>query len=236
VALDLRREVVVERKSPRIRRSPLGQPATPSRAPRKRDRDATQAQLLAAAEAEFLKRGPFAASVNVIARSAGINKRMIYHYFHSKAGLYEAVLRANFQKAVPVIAETLAETTDADAVLAGIVRRFCVFLRDHPTYVQLLAWEECAGGETLARLLPETIAEALEAVRRVHQAAVTAGRYRPDIDPNLFIVLVNALCHFPFARQKFTDRLLGPDDEERFERLVRHIVSLLLYGIRTRPA
>jgi AcrR family transcriptional regulator len=226
----------VERPRARARGAKRPARKAPAQPVRKRDRDATQARLLAAAQAEFLKRGPFAASVNVIARTAGINKRMIYHYFRSKAGLYEAVLRINFQAAAPLFTETLAESTDADLVLEGIVRRYCTFLRDHPAYVRLLAWEECAGGETLARVLPETLATQFDGIRRVHQAAVAAGKYRADVDPNLFIVSVNALCFYPFARQQFTQLMVGPDDAERFERQVQHIVRLLQAGVRTRSA
>ncbi|NLW25739.1 MAG: helix-turn-helix transcriptional regulator, partial [Clostridia bacterium] len=55
-------------------------------------------RIIREAERQFAEKGLYAASVNVIAENAGINKRMIYHYFGSKEDLYKEVLRVNFQR------------------------------------------------------------------------------------------------------------------------------------------
>jgi TetR/AcrR family transcriptional regulator len=201
---------------------------------RKRDRVASQAKLLAAAEAEFVRKGPFAGSVNIIARQAGVNKRMIYHYFGSKEGIYEAVLRQNFAKVAPVFADTFAETTDEVEVLRLVVRRYCTFLRDNPSYVKLLAWEECAGGEQLAKVMPVALAEGFAGIRQIHEKAKAAGRFRADVDPNLLILSVNGLCFQPFSRPKVVEAMV--QGEGTFERLVEHIIALLLDGVRVHRA
>jgi AcrR family transcriptional regulator len=53
----------------------------------------SRAILLAAAAEQFAKYGPRGTRVQDIVTAAGINERMIYHHFGSKAGLYAAVMR-----------------------------------------------------------------------------------------------------------------------------------------------
>ena len=62
-----------------------------------RDPERTRAAILAAATAEFTAKGLTGARVDAIAKSAGANKRMIYHYFGDKDGLYLAVLEATYE-------------------------------------------------------------------------------------------------------------------------------------------
>jgi len=50
-----------------------------------------------AAQDEFAAKGLAGARVNVIARESGANKRMIYHYFGSKEGLYQAALERVYE-------------------------------------------------------------------------------------------------------------------------------------------
>ena len=53
----------------------------------------TQQRILEAALQEFAAKGFAGARVDVIARRARINKRMLYHYFGDKEGLFREVLR-----------------------------------------------------------------------------------------------------------------------------------------------
>jgi AcrR family transcriptional regulator len=57
-----------------------------------RDPQATRARILHAALAEFCLHGLSGARVDRIAESGAVNKRMIYHYFGDKAGLFDAAL------------------------------------------------------------------------------------------------------------------------------------------------
>jgi TetR/AcrR family transcriptional regulator len=67
------------------RRSPRGESAAPANGDRKQ-------AILEAAISEFSAKGFSGARVDAIARSAQANKQLIYYYFDSKIGLYEAVL------------------------------------------------------------------------------------------------------------------------------------------------
>lgn len=55
----------------------------------------SKAKILAAATKAFVAVGPAGARVDAIAAAAGVNKRMLYHYFGNKQALYQAVLQAS---------------------------------------------------------------------------------------------------------------------------------------------
>ena len=57
-----------------------------------RNADLTRRKILDAAVDEFADRGYQGARVDRIAASAGVNKRMIYHHFGNKLGVFEAAL------------------------------------------------------------------------------------------------------------------------------------------------
>jgi TetR/AcrR family transcriptional regulator len=49
-------------------------------------------RIIAVAQEEFARRGFHGARVDQIARRAGVNKQLVFYYFHSKRGLFNAVL------------------------------------------------------------------------------------------------------------------------------------------------
>src|SRR5271169_1011994 len=56
----------------------------------------TREAILKAAGAEFAMEGLSGARMDAIARSAGVNKALLYYYFHDKDALYGAVLDGFF--------------------------------------------------------------------------------------------------------------------------------------------
>ena len=71
----------------------------------KRDPAGTQKRILAAALKEFAEKGPAGARVDEIARLAGVNKRMLYHYFGSKDDLYREVYRRKLLEKTQAVTE-----------------------------------------------------------------------------------------------------------------------------------
>ncbi|RAI25742.1 TetR/AcrR family transcriptional regulator, partial [Rhodoplanes serenus] len=68
----------------------------PKRPTGSRDPVRTRAAILDAATHEFRSKGLTGARVDTIAKRSGVNKRMIYHYFGGKDGLYVAVLEQTY--------------------------------------------------------------------------------------------------------------------------------------------
>ena len=111
-----------------------------------RDPERTKARLLQAALKEFATHGYAGARVARIAKNARANQRMVYHYFGSKEGLYEATyiqLDEEMIRRLGPILGRLAE--DPIEGFADAVRRFFDLARQHPTLSRLFV------GETLER-------------------------------------------------------------------------------------
>src|SRR5439155_24309941 len=103
-----------------------------------RDPERTREQILSAALKEFSVKGFAGARVDVIARRAAINKRMLYHYFGDKAGLFREVLRRKMSQRA-----AWAASSAADAA-ARLAYWFELALRDRDG-IRLHQWEALRG-------------------------------------------------------------------------------------------
>lgn len=118
-----------------------------------RDAGATKARILAAAISEFAERGHAGARVDSIARAAESNVRMIYAYFDSKSGLFDAAVTA----AVERMAESVPVRPDALAVWAGEL--FDFHDRD-PAVLRVCLWAQLERPTAVAEPLAAYAAKA----------------------------------------------------------------------------
>src|SRR5262244_1754226 len=104
-----------------------------------RDPKRTRERILAAALKEFSAKGLAGARVDRIARRARINKRMLYHYFGNKDGLFREIMRRKLE-------ERVAWATAApDAPGETLVHWFKLACEDRD-WVRLMEWEALAVG------------------------------------------------------------------------------------------
>src|ERR1044071_10356596 len=105
-----------------------------------RDPRRSQERILAAALKEFSAKGFSGARVDVIARRAAINKRMLYHYFGDKKALFREVLR---QKMAERAAWLAASPMDPIELLPYWFGLAC----QDPKWIRLLEWEALQGSD-----------------------------------------------------------------------------------------
>jgi AcrR family transcriptional regulator len=184
----------------------------------------TQQRILEAALQEFAAKGFAGARVDVIARRARINKRMLYHYFGDKEGLFREVLRRKI--------------ADRSAWLAGApedpVERLPIWFqmacRDRD-WVQLLEWEALQWGEKKVideERRQESIGRAVERVRQ-QQAR---GLLDPDLDAGQLLISMMALTAYPLAFPQLARLATGLSvSDEKFQKqretFLRQIAQLL---------
>lgn len=131
----------------------------------------TRAQILAAAQAEFIDKG-YDASMEAIARRAGVAKQTLYNHFDGKSTLFAEVVRAMADDVMLAFHETAAE-----ADLATRLTRFAeaararLFAADGIAFKRMLLAESArfpedvraafeAGGGRAHRALAEVFADA----------------------------------------------------------------------------
>src|SRR5580698_10529848 len=98
----------------------------------KRDRDVTVPAILAAAEIEFATHGFATARTESIATRANVVKGLIFHYFKSKEGLYEAVLVRAYQPLNEALDKSFDTKLNATVALLTFVEMLLATWTVHP--------------------------------------------------------------------------------------------------------
>src|SRR5436190_19970491 len=108
----------------------------PRRAKIRPDEPGREKVLVAGLEL-FGERGYDATSIAEIGLRAGIAKSVLYHYFGSKAGLYEEVAVAQTRELVATVAAAVPDDPDAPRLRPG-VDAYLAFLAERPPTWRLL--------------------------------------------------------------------------------------------------
>ncbi|MCE9629290.1 MAG: TetR family transcriptional regulator [Planctomycetia bacterium] len=173
---------------------------------RARDPVRTRGSLLAAGVRLFAERGYHGVSVDEIVGLAGCNKRMLYHYFGDKEGLYVEVLRAVYARMEASEMSPLPARGTTEQMIRKLIARHFEYLVRNPDFVKLLLWENLNEGRLLAKH-PGLLSKA-PVIERL-QAILERGRERGDIawsgDVRHLLVLMMGMC-FIYCSNRYTLR------------------------------
>ena len=168
---------------------------------RRRDPDATRARILKAAVREFAAKGIAGARVDAIATRAGANKRMLYHYFGSKSGLFHQVLATE-------LGERVRRSRDsAEGRLQRLVGRQAAHARDS-VWVRLLMWEALETPSHASHSGADREMWYRQWVEEL-RADQRAGRIPADLDVAQLALTDLALTLFPVAFPQLTRWITG---------------------------
>src|SRR5436189_5763961 len=184
-------------------------------------------RIVAASREEFSRRGFDGARVDQIARRAGVNKQLLFYYFHSKRGLFNTVLTrgaAELEQALASLA--IGGDGPLDRLAAALAAQFD-FLAAHPDLVTLLT----QAGRSDAR----PFAPAIKRLVILLAEGQGLGQVRDDVDPHMAaaqaLVLVVAYpgLESPIAA---SGPPLGADEPALRARWKEAAVKLVLEGVR----
>src|SRR6478735_5480089 len=171
-----------------------------------RDPVRTRERILEAALREFAAKGFAGARVDAIAASASINKRMLYHYFGDKEGLFREVLRNKMAQR-----RAWSQHTPDDPA-AGLPFWFDMARKDRE-WIRLLEWEalQFNGGSFIDER--ERAGRGREAVKRISDRQ-KLGHFTKRMEPSAMLLGMVALSWFPVAFPQLTRIITGrwPDD------------------------
>ena len=205
-----------------------------------RDPERTRAAILRAATAEITAKGLTGARVDAIAVRAGVNKRMLYHYFGDKQGLYLAVLEHTY--AAIRAAEIGLNLTELDPV-AGM-RRLVLFtwqyFIDHPEFLSLLATENMNRAAYLkkSKQIRTLHAPLVGMIEVLLKRGAAEKVFRAGIDPIELYISIAALGFFYMSNRYTLSTIFGEDlnEPERLARRGEHIVEVILAYLKpTKP-
>ena len=98
---------------------------------KKRNSQKSMQDLLEAAIEVFAEWGPKAATVDEISAKAGLNKRMLYHYFGSKEKLYQQSLIHMYHQLLSLDIPLESMLLPVEDLIETIVRQHHMFLLEH---------------------------------------------------------------------------------------------------------
>ncbi len=202
--------------------------------------EGTKATLLKAARTAFAEGGLEGARVDDIARRAGANKQLVYHYFGSKDGLYTAVLEAVYHEIRDQEAALRLDTLPAEEAMRRLIEFSFDYLRKSPDFVRILSDENAHQGRHLqsARTVAEMNRPIIELIRKTLERGVEERIFRRGLDPFHIYLSIAGMSFFYFANIHTLSRAFGralATDPAMDERLA-HIVDFALNAIRSRNA
>ena len=202
----------------------------------RRDPDRTRESILSAAQHEFAAKGLSGGRVDAIARRARANKRMIYHYFGNKDGLYLAALERVYEDL-----RGTEKTLDlADLAPEAAIRRLVEFTfdysRHHPEMISLINNENLHGAKHLrrSRKVRELHSPFLTLIGDILRRGVAQGVFRPDLDPVDLYITIAAVGYFYLSNNQTLSTIFGRDlgSAAACRRRKRHNVDVILHAIR----
>ena len=174
-------------------------------------------RIITAARDEYAKRGFAGARVEHIARRAGVNKQLLFYYYHSKRGLFQAVLT-----------QAAGELEAALAALALPVGRPLDRLRRalEALFDLLAGYPPGAGFAPAIKRLVVLLAE-----------GQGLGQVRDDLDPHLTAAQALVLMVAYLGMESViaaSARPLGADEPALRERWKEAAVDLVVAGVAAR--
>lgn len=189
---------------------PSAQQKKPRKPRQTRNPERTRGNLLRAGVELFSKRGYDGVAVDAIVARAGCNKRMLYHYYGSKDGLYIEVLRDVFGRLEDREIVVLETELPTEAAIRNILDSYFRLLNDHPEFVNLLLWENLNGGRFLDAH-PGLLSKS-PVVRRLDQVLTRArkrGEITRAIDAKQLLVLLYGACFIHFSNRHTLRHTIG---------------------------
>jgi TetR/AcrR family transcriptional regulator len=187
--------------------------------------------IIAAAREEFSRRGFDGARVDQIARRAGVNKQLLFYYFHSKRGLFGAVLARGAAELEQAFAGLpVSGDRPLERLRAALAAQFD-FLAAHPDLVTLLTQAGRSDARPFAPAIKRLVVLLAEGQGR--------GQVRDDLDPHLAAAQALVLMVAYLGLESLiamSAAPLGADEPALRERWKDAAVRLVLDGVAAHAA
>jgi AcrR family transcriptional regulator len=194
-----------------------------------------------AAREEFARRGFAGARIEQIARRAGVNKQLLFYYYHSKRGLFQAVLAQAAGELEGALASVALPTGVPLERLRLTLQAQFEFLAHNPELVALLAQAARlgggggGGGGGGSHFAP--FAPAIKRLVVLLAEGQGLGQVRDDVDPHLaaaqaLVLMVGYLSMEAVVAA--SARPLGADEPALRERWREAAVDLVVAGVSAR--
>jgi len=170
-------------------------------------------EVILGAARELLAASP-SASMNEVAKRAGVGAGTLYRHFPTREDLILAVYRRDIQQLTDSVDGLLASQSPLDA--------FAAWFETLAAYIRVKhGLGEALHNAAVQNAIDETYAPVVAAVARLLDACVAGGSVRPDLEPADILLLMGFLWR------------VSPDDEGREQG--RRVMQIVFDGICRNP-
>ena len=163
-----------------------------------RDAELTRRRILAAATAEFARKGLGGARVDEIAVRSKSNKRMIYHYFGGKEQLFTTVLEAAYLGIRTAEKELHLDELNPEIAILRLVEFTWKYYLKHPEFLTLVNSENLHRAKHLksSKLIKDASGQFVKMVKSILDRGVETGVFRAGIDPVQLNITIAAISYY----------------------------------------
>lgn len=200
--------------------------------PRTRDAEATKTRILEAAKREFARNGLGGARVDVIAEKAKANKRMIYHYFESKEGLFQTILENAYLDIRAAEQKLNLDNLAPRDALERLVRFTWDYYLKNPEFITLVNSENLHRAKHLKKssVVQASSRKLVSMVGGILERGEQQGVFRAGVDPVQLNITIAAIG-FYYMTNRFTGSILYDRDlmaKDALEERIRFNVETIM--------
>jgi TetR/AcrR family transcriptional regulator len=208
----------------------------PANHEKRRDPDRTRETILAAAGAEFADKGLDGGRVDRIARRAKANKRMIYHYFGNKQGLYLAALERAYADLRGTERKLVFTHLDPETAIRRLIEFNFDYMCQHPELINLINNENLHRARHLrkSKTVRDLHSPLVASIGEILKRGVAQGIFRNGLDPMQIYITTAAVGYFYLSNNWTLSAIFGTDlgTPAACARRRRHNVDMILRALR----
>lgn len=194
--------------------------------------------ILEAATGEFSTKGYDGARMDTIARQAGVNINLVYHYFGKKEALFIAVMEEAYVKIRTHHNDTNIRALDPEAAMIELIRTTFRFFSNNLYIIGLLNSENMhqachiRQSEKIGNLYEPLLGLLATALDR----GVANGTFREGVDPVQLFLTINAESYFHLSNRYTMAFVLKQEltSDEALARREAHVIEVILSYLKYR--
>jgi len=200
----------------------------------------SRAAILDAAIEEFAEHGIAGARTDAIARSARVNKALLYYYFKDKEAIYQAVLDHVFSGLRDTVVPMLESDLPPREKLLNYLGAYFDYIAANPRFPRVVQGEWIRSGSNrigqMKHVAQSYFRPIYQKLGDVLREGIAAGEFRP-IDPMHFIPSMVAVVVFYFSSAPIMKTLMkiDPLSPEQIALRRAFVLDFISAALFTRP-
>jgi len=192
--------------------------------------------LIESAINNFAAKGFAGARVDEISTEAGVNKQLVYHYFSSKQGLYQAALEHVYSE-IRAKEKTLSlEALDPRTAMEQLVGFSFDYLQDHPEFIALLEDENRNQGRYILESaeLRSMHSPFIEMLQETLDRGVRGGLFPPGYDAIHLYISIAGISYFFFSNNHTLSAIFGTPlgTPQAYAARRAHVIAFVMNALR----